>query len=114
VSDFVDRHQERLVALLAAAGAIGGGGWLLLLLRRRRLRGRWGLLQDRFAAAAVRRGARPGAPNPDLACAWPDVDAARLVAAQLDRAAFDPSFRDEDALYRETRELVGSLPGRSQ
>jgi hypothetical protein len=34
------------------------------------------------------------------------------VAERLDRVAFDPTFEDDDATYRETRELVGSLGGR--
>jgi transglutaminase-like putative cysteine protease len=115
LTDLTASHREQLVSVGAALLALVGGAWLLLTLRHRRERGRWGLLQDRFARAAGRRGAPPGAPNPELARVWPGdsgVTAGR-VAASLDRAAFDPTFTDDDASYRRTRELVGSLPTRS-
>jgi transglutaminase-like putative cysteine protease len=104
------------VALAVVAGLVVVGGIRILVeLRRRRRRGRWGVLQDRFGGAAVRRGARAGAPNPALASAWVDADAdladaARRIAERLDRVAFDPSFTDDDRIYEETRELIGSLP----
>jgi len=83
-------------------------------LRRRRIRGRWGLLQDRFADAAVRRGATPGIPNPQLARVWVDDDAHAAVqlASDLDRVAFDPDFVDDDEAYRSAHRLVGSLAAR--
>jgi transglutaminase-like putative cysteine protease len=115
ITDLTARHREQFVAIGAALLAVAGGGWLLLTVRRRRERGRWGLLQDRFARVAGRRGAPSGAPNPELARVWPGdngVTAGR-VAASLDRAAFDPTFTDDDASYRRTRELIGSLPTRS-
>jgi transglutaminase-like putative cysteine protease len=107
---------ERPLELAVMVGAVVGGAASFAAigeLRRRRRRGRWGLLQDRFSDAAQRRGARAGAPNPRLAAAWTgaDDDVARAVAARLDRVAFDPSFSDDDAVYDETRRLVGSLPG---
>jgi protein-glutamine gamma-glutamyltransferase len=115
LTDLTASHREQLTSVGAALSAVVGGAWLLLVLRRRRDRGRWGLLQDRFAHAARRRGAPTGAPNPELARVWPGdsgVTAGR-VAASLDRAAFDPTFTDDDASYRRTRELIGSLPARS-
>jgi hypothetical protein len=115
LTDLTARHREQLVSLGAALLAVTGGAWLLLTLRRRRERGRWGLLQDRFAHAAGRRGAPTGVPNPELARVWPGdsgVTAGR-VATSLDRAAFDPTFTDDDDSYRRTRELIGSLPSRS-
>jgi transglutaminase-like putative cysteine protease len=111
---FLGRNVDQVLPLLAAAAAAGGCGWLLIVLRRRRERGRWGLLQDRFAEVAVRRGAPAGSPNPRLARAWTDPDAAASaanVAAELDRVAFDPAFVDDDETYHSTRKLVGSLPG---
>ena len=115
IADAVDRNRGQVVAAAAAVAALVGGMWALRELRRRRHRGRWGQLQDRFVQAAARRGARSGAPNPELARAWNGAaagdDAARL-AAQLDRAAFDPTFDDDDDSYRRARELVGSLPSR--
>jgi hypothetical protein len=78
----------------------------------RRRRGRWGTLQDRFSTLATGRGADAGAPNPARAAAWDAADdaaVARLVAERLDRVAFDPTFDDDDEVFRETRKLVGTL-----
>lgn len=115
ITDTIERNNDVVVAVVAAVAAMVGGIWLLRVMRRRRLRGRWGQLQDRFAEGARRRGARSGAPNPELARAWNGADDtahAERVAAQLDRAAFDPTFGDDDQSYREARELVGSLSSR--
>ena len=109
LSSAVEDHGARFLAAIALVGAAAGGWWLLRRVRRRRRRGRWGLLQDRFAAAAVGRGASPGATNPDLARIWAGDERARTVAAQLDRVAFDPAFVDGDEAYRSTRDLVDSL-----
>lgn len=111
VEAFLDRNADQMVAIGIAALCVGGCLWLLAVLRRRRLRGRWGLLQDRFAHVAVRRGAPPGSPNPQLARVWVDGDAtaAANVAVELDRVAFDPAFVDDDVAYRSARKLVGSL-----
>jgi transglutaminase-like putative cysteine protease len=115
LSDVTARHGSRLLAIAFGLLAAAGGAWLLVVLRRRRRRGRWGVLQDRFTAAAARRGAAAGAPNPELARTWPDESRPRAdeAAASLDRAAFDPTFVDDDEDYRRVRELVGSLPGRA-
>jgi Transglutaminase-like superfamily/TgpA N-terminal domain len=112
IADAIERNNDLVVAAAASIAAMVGGIWLVRVLRRRRQRGRWGRLQDRFADVALRHGARPGAPNPELARAWTGVDratSAELLAAQLDRAAFDPAFDDDDAAYRAARELVGAL-----
>lgn len=112
---WVERHAGLVVVGVLAAVAAGAVWQLARLVRHRRRRGRWGLLQDRFARIAAGRGAPAGAPNPRRAVAWTepdDVEAARTVARRLDRAAFDPAFEDDDDEYRETKELVGSLGGR--
>lgn len=113
------RYVERNVGWLALAVLLGvavAAAWQLVrLARHRRARGRWGLLQDRFAQLASHRGAPSGVSNPRRANWWADptqAAAARTVAERLDRVAFDPAFDDDDAAYRETRELVGSLGGR--
>ncbi len=87
-----------------------------LVLWQRRRRGRWGVLQDRFAALAAALGAPEGATNPDRAERWVKRDdavtaaaTAQLVAERLDRVAFDPTFDDDDATFDDTRKLVGSL-----
>jgi transglutaminase-like putative cysteine protease len=103
---------DRPGTVLLVGGIVLGGlaaVRLVLDLRHRRRRGRWGLLQDRFSAAAVRRGARSGATNPRLAAAFSDAEAAQRVADRLDRVAFDPTFEPDDGVYDETRRLVGSL-----
>ncbi|HUF99461.1 MAG TPA: transglutaminaseTgpA domain-containing protein [Ilumatobacter sp.] len=115
VSAYVSAERELVLAVLASGASIVVAVLLIGELRRRRQRGRWGLLQDRFADLAVRRGGRSGAPNPQLASVWTDADdaaVARDVAARLDRAAFDPTFHDDgstDEWYRTTAKLVGSL-----
>ena len=64
----------------------------------RRRRGRWGLLQDRFVAAALARGAPTTAPNAQLAAVF-DEPAAASVAAALDASAFAADWVDDDALF---------------
>jgi len=116
---FVSRHAAPVATVAVVVALALGGATLLRERRRRRERGRWGLLHDRFAAAAVSRGARPGAPATVLAAAFAGGEdglgaTASEVAARLDRAAFDPTFdRDDDASFAATRTLVGSLAGAS-
>jgi transglutaminase-like putative cysteine protease len=104
------RDHTLLLGLLAA-GALGsvGGVRLAGLVRYRRRRGRWGVLQDRFESVALKRGVVHCISNPGRAAAWSrsdDVAVARLIAERLDRVAFDPTFDDDEALYRATRKLV--------
>ena len=114
---FVGVHRRALgvVALLGLAAMLTF--WLAGRLLYRRRRGRWGVLQDRFARAAERRGARPGATNPEMAARWAsdcdgDVAArAEQVAGQLDRVSFDPGFVDDDREYGDIEKLMGSLDG---
>lgn len=103
---------------LTLTAAIGGGVAAGLTWRaaagawRRRRRGRWGVLQDRFADAARRAGAREGAGNGERAGAWTaadDRELARAIARRLDAAAFDPQWADCDEQYRGTRKLLESL-----
>jgi transglutaminase-like putative cysteine protease len=109
---FVDDHRLELIAVITVAIGVIGGLSLVVEIRRRRRRGRWGLLQDRFDAAAVSRGARPGATNLGRAAMWTDADdaaVAREVAVTLDRVAFDPEFAADEHAYVTVRESVGSL-----
>jgi protein-glutamine gamma-glutamyltransferase len=88
---------------------------IVVELWRRRRRGRWGVLQDRFGELAVSKGAAAGATNPGRARHWSATDEAALaheVAERLDRVVFDPTFADDDDVYDETRQLVGSLADR--
>ena len=112
---YVERNSAGLAVAALVAVAVAAGWHLVRIARHRRARGRWGLLQDRFVQLAARQGAPVGASNPRRASAWAEPDrsvAARTVAERLDRVAFDPTFDDDDELFRETRELVGSLGGR--
>ncbi len=109
---YVGDHPVRIVLVIAGGIGVLAVGRLVRIAVERRRRGRWGSLQDRFAAIAARRGAPSVASNPALAAAWTGADdeaVARLVAERLDRVAFDPSFDDEDDVFAETRKLVGTL-----
>ena len=111
-SGYVGDNPLRVLLVLGLG--LGGAGALRLarVAIARRRRGRWGTLQDRFAIVAGKRGAADTATNPALAAAWTGADdeaVARLVADRLDRVAFDPAFADEDAVFTDTKRLVGSL-----
>ncbi|MCB1000923.1 MAG: DUF3488 domain-containing protein [Acidimicrobiales bacterium] len=83
------------LAATAATGLIAGAVSVRRRVLHRRRRGRWGLLQDRWAAAARRRGLDDGCTNPELARRWATLDplrgpVARALADRLDRTAFGP------------------------
>lgn len=92
---------EHLVLLLIGAALVAG---LALAARatsawwHRRRRGRWGVLQDRFVAVAVRQGASVTASNAELAAVFDQPDATGL-AELLDRSAFAAGWDDSDAAY---------------
>jgi protein-glutamine gamma-glutamyltransferase len=121
-ADLIDGVRDAVAAdpVGVAGGAVAivsalAVGWAALASVRRRRRGRWGVLQDRFAALAIRRGAMPGCSNRVRSQRWTAADDAAVaseVAETLDRVAFDPTFRDDDAAYAHARDLVGSLAGR--
>jgi transglutaminase-like putative cysteine protease len=113
VVDGAVSHAE----VLAVGGAVLAAGWAVLRLvrraRRRRARGRWGLLQDRFAALAPgddddARGDAAPPTNVDIAERVGD-DRARTVAHELDRAAFDPTWVDDDDAYERARSDLREL-----
>ena len=121
-------HRVELAVLAVAAMAV----WMLSATirrwRHRRLRGRWGILQDRFTALSNRAPAFPD-PTPTDRPAFPDptptdrltnprraalVDhggdgLAARVATTLDRVAFDPAWVDDDEIYVHTRIAVATL-----
>ena len=110
---YLSDHPMTVMSVVVLVAGVLAVLRLVGVLRHRRRRGRWGLLQDRFATSAVRRGAPSGVPNPRLAASWTTADdsaVACLVAERLDRVAFDPGFTDDDRLYADTRKLIGSLP----
>ena len=102
------RHALQLFLVVAAVGVVA---LVVRFVRRalhRRARGRWGRLQDRFVAAAVRRGAPPGADNVLLATAFDNPLAAR-VADELDASAFAAEWTDDDERYRELASVMDLL-----
>lgn len=108
ITGFVTDHAPHLV--LAGGGVVVAavcGRSLRAALRRRR-RGRWGVLQDRFTAAATRAGATGTEPNRDLAEVLTGEDA-RWLADELDRSAFSPSWQDDDAVYQRGRTVLVEL-----
>lgn len=74
----------------------------------RRRRGRWGILQDRFVAAALARGAPPTAANAQLAEVFASDQAAAL-AAELDASAFSATWTDDDGSYTRARDTLHAL-----
>lgn len=105
-------HPASIVVAAAIAVSVAGLARLVVMSAHRRRRGRWGLLQDRFTDAAARVGAPSGATNRRRADAWTAADdraMARAIAGQLDAAAFDPAWADDDERFADTRKLVGSL-----
>lgn len=111
-------HRVELGLLALAATIAWLGVRALASLHRRRDRGRWGLLQDRFAAlgrpvlaGSITNDAAMVMTNPRRAglIDGPEDDLAASVAATLDRAAFDPAWVDDDELYELTRQAVAML-----
>ena len=96
-----------VVASLAIALVLLIGRELVRWWQRRR-RGKWGVLQDRFVATAVRRGAEPNAPNAEMAAVFNAV-AADDLAATLDASAFSAGWRDDGELYRQSLDTLREL-----
>ena len=92
---------------------------LVALAYHRRRRGRWGLLQDRFGALStmVQRSLdQSGDPtvrtNSHIASTVLDTSdraAARVVADELDRVAFDPSWIDDDERFERAKSTLATL-----
>ncbi len=118
VSSIVSYRMEIALAVLS-----GGLVWAIVrfvaLDRYRRRRGRWGLLQDRFGALSTTVRSRPDqsddpivATNAHIASTVADTRdraAARVVADELDRVAFDPSWIDDDERFERTRSTLATL-----
>jgi hypothetical protein len=109
-------HIPLIVGSLVGIGVLSVAVRALAAFWRRRRRGRWGVLQDRFLAAAVARGASPNAPNADLAGSFSgsldDRSAAEIaaeVATVLDECAFSPAWHDDDTRYERAAGTVDVL-----
>ncbi len=114
----IDQHGRTVavVALFSLLLVIGVGvaARVLAAHRYQRRRGRWGVLQDRWHAAAHARGIDDACSNPELARRWsttmpPHADVATQLADQLDRAAFDPQWIDDDESFERALSLVDAL-----
>ncbi|MDO8364647.1 MAG: transglutaminaseTgpA domain-containing protein [Actinomycetota bacterium] len=97
---FGDHLAIALLTVLAGAVLLGVARFVRRAWRRHR-RGRWGVLQDRFVAAALRRGASSTAPNAELAAVFDPTAApeAGQLAATLDASAFSATWTDDDLAY---------------
>lgn len=122
-STVADRRLLMGALAVAAAGALAVAA-ALLRWRDRHRRGRWGVLQDRFSALTADPGppldgpdgsaaepvsTLPRTTNPERAERLAPRDVAFTVAETLDRAAFDPSWVDDDETYQRTRAAVATL-----
>ena len=115
----IGSHRGQIMLAALAVGLVILAIRLIALARYRRRRGRWGLLQDRFtrlSGPTVLPGPGPGrtvrATNPQIAASIIDDDgraAAQAVADELDRAAFDPTWFDDDERFEQTRSAVATL-----
>jgi hypothetical protein len=104
----VSEHLTVIVGGLVCGAALVLAVRVVIAWWRRRRRGRWGVLQDRFVAAAVARGAIVTAPNAELADAFDD-EVAAMVARTLDECAFSPSWHDDEHLFRDVDAAVSVL-----
>jgi transglutaminase-like putative cysteine protease len=112
-------HRVEIGLAVLAAAFVWGLVRLIVLVRYRRRRGRWGLLQDRFGelASAVEPDPSPRdgtgvVTNVRIAATVADQhdrEAARLIADELDRVAFDPSWVDDDERFERTRSALATL-----
>ena len=108
----ISSHRIEIALVLFAAGALVVGVRLIALARYRRRRGRWGLLQDRFEALADVPADTVVATNPLIASTVAEAESgriARTVADELDRAAFDPTWVDDDQRFEQTRSALATL-----
>jgi protein-glutamine gamma-glutamyltransferase len=116
--DTVTAHRMTLGLLVVAAAVT----WLTIgvanQVGHRRRRGRWGLLQDRFAALDTPTDdeVSPVTPVPTnraraqrVGTATGAGDTAHRVATALDRAAFDPTWTDDDHHYEQVRTAIRTL-----
>ena len=104
----ISNHIALIVVSSLAITVILLVGRELMRWWQRRRRGKWGVLQDRFVATAVRRGAEPNAPNAEMAAVF-HAAAADELAATLDASAFSAGWRDDDDLYRQSLDTLREL-----
>jgi transglutaminase-like putative cysteine protease len=86
---------------------------VLRILQQRRRRGRWGLLQDRFSALSPTSATNPEVAN-DLIQRLDEGIDPPAVAEELDRAAFDPTWIDNDESFETVSGRVATLERRAE
>lgn len=101
-------HVGELIVVILTVGCSVVALRALRRLYRRHRRGRWGVLQDRFDAAAIRRGAAPSTANAHMAAVFDSPEAAQ-VAQALDASAFSLSWTDDDEQFRRAAAAVDAL-----
>jgi transglutaminase-like putative cysteine protease len=101
ISEAIGRHLPIVLGALLAIAFVVIGTRVVRQWWHRRRRGRWGLLQDRFVAAALARGAPANAPNAELAAVFdgPTAAPAAALAATLDASAFADDWTDDDESF---------------
>ncbi|MEQ1699699.1 MAG: transglutaminase-like domain-containing protein, partial [Ilumatobacteraceae bacterium] len=114
IAEAIGRQLPIVLGALLAISLVVIGVRLVRQWWHRRRRGRWGLLQDRFVAAALARGAPPTAPNAELAAVFDEraATAAASVAAALDAAACDADWVDDDAVFTRVAADLATLTQR--
>ena len=108
----ISSHRTEIILVLLGAAAAILGIRLIALVRYRRWRGRWGLLQDRFGALADPSADAMVTTNVHIARTIAETEMAqmaRAVADELDRAAFDPTWSDDDERFERTRSALATL-----
>ncbi len=111
VSSIVSHRSQVGLAVIGAA-LVMATIRVAALVRYRRRRGRWGLLQDRFVTIPTYADEIVTNTRRAEALAGRDAEraiVARAVADELDRAAFDPTWVDDDERYERTRSAVATL-----
>ncbi len=121
LTDELMNHLGLVLGLALAWGIVPTVMGAVRRWRHRRRRGRWGLVQDRFVAAAVRRGASPDAPNAQMAAVFDEsssnairpgmrpADVAAGLAAELDASAFSATWCDSDERYERASHALAVL-----
>ena len=104
----IGNHLPLLLGTTLAAAALLLATRAIRAWWQRRRRGRWGVLQDRFVEAAVRRGGAPTAANAELAAVF-DTRAADELAATLDASAFSANWIDDDTEYERAAADLAAL-----
>ena len=108
VGELVSANVGPLIAVVLASAFMIITARLVRRWLERRRRGRWGLLQDRFVAAAIRHGAQPTDSNTQLAAAF-ETRAADAIAQTLDASAFAGSWVDDDELFEDVASALQQL-----